>query len=54
MFHGLGRSATLTGHLGDAGGSRLHEHDAEPLLLQAAPAGPARHGEDVTCPVEAG
>ena len=54
MLYRFGRTTAVAGHLDHPCGGRLHEHDAEPLLLQASPAGPARHGEHVAGPIEPG
>ena len=49
--HRLGRIRPLSpATCGDAGGGRLQEHDAEPLLLEAGPPGAAEHGEHVGAP----
>ena len=45
--HRLVRAAAGAGHAGHPAGRGLEEDDPEALLLQAAPAAPARHGEDV-------
>ena len=48
------RTAAATGDLGHAGGGRLDEHDAEALLLEAAPPVAAEHREHVGGAVEGG
>ena len=52
--HRLGGAAAVARHRRDPGGGGLEEHDPEPLLLQAAPAGPAAQGEHVGAGVQAG
>ena len=48
----LGRAARLAGDLRHPARRGLDEHDAEALLLEPAPPGAARHGEDVAAPVQ--
>ena len=48
----LGRPAAVPGHRRHAAGRRFQKHDAEALLLQAGPAGPAAHGEEVGAAVQ--
>ena len=52
--HRLGGAAAVAGDLGHAGGRGLEEHDAEALLLEAAPPVAAAHGEHVGAAVERG
>ena len=47
VLHGLRRAAGVAGHHRQAGRRRLQADDAEPLDVQPAAAGAARHREDV-------
>src|SRR5439155_4311650 len=50
--HRLAGPAAVARHLRHAARRRLEEHDAEALLLEAAPSVAAQHGEGVAAPVE--
>src|SRR5205085_455873 len=50
--HRLAGPAAVARHLRHAARGRLEEHDAEPLLLEAAPPLPAQHGKHVSARVQ--